>query len=157
VPKKTLPKGWPTPHALLRNPNWEETYPKIVLRGIHDIMEKVPGDVETRFIAGFNIIVHKLTLVAHPPRLHLHYIKKGILNMEALTSKGKEREAEVTGLRNLSPASRRRYGNKRRAEMKNDTLKKLRKLRPLIAMAIATTAEEGMTPPGSPTQRGGSP
>jgi hypothetical protein len=149
MPAKTLPPGWPDPYTLLRDLNWEENYPKLLLRGIYSIMERAPGDVESKYKAGFNIALYKLT-TAQPPRFQPAQVKKGILTMETLTSVGREKEAEVTGLRDLSPASRRKYGKTTsRSEMKRDTAEKMKKLGRLLEMVRATTAEEGMPTGGS--------
>ena len=148
MPKKTLPPGWPDPYDLLRDPEWEQNYPMLLLRAIYSIMEKAPGDLEAKYKAGFNIGVHKLTM-ANPPRLYPSMIKKGILNKETLTSHGKERENEVLGLRDLSTESKKRYGKKSRSEMARDTVEKMKKLRRKLATVRATTKEEGMPPTGA--------
>ena len=147
--KLSLPPGWPDPFTLLRDPKWEENYPKILLRGIHGVMIRAKGDDEQRYKAGFNIIVYRMTLVAHPPRFFPNMIKKGILNMDVLTLIGKEREAEVLGLRSLSPKSIRKYGKKSRSHMKNSTRDKMIELRKMFDMVRATTPEE-MPPAQSP-------
>ena len=110
-------------------------------------MQRAPGDIEAKYVAGFNIGLFRLT-TATPPRFFPGMIKKGILTDETLTSMGKRREAEVTGLRNLSPESIRKYGKKRRSEMARDTEIKLKKLGRLLDIVRATTKEEGMPPIG---------
>ena len=160
---RRLPTGWPDPLTLLRDPKWEENYPTILLRGIFNVMarekkgtksKKKPtsGDFEHRYKAGFNMSVWSLTN-ATPPRFRPDLIKKGILDLSVLTSIGKEREAEVLGLRGLSPKSRRKYGNKSRADMKRDTYRKMIELRKLLDMVRSTTAEEGMPPAHSSATR----
>lgn len=148
MPKKTLPTGWPDPYDLLRDPNWEENYPKLLLRAIYNIMERAPGDIEAKYIAGFNIGLYRLT-TADQPRFFPAMIKKGILTMESLTSVGKRREAEVTGLRDLEPKSVRKYGKKSRSQMARDTDAKMKKLARMLDMVRATTKEEGMPPVGA--------
>jgi len=149
MPKKTLPPGWPDPYTLLRDPEWEKNYPKLMLRGIYSVMLRARGDVEAKYNAGFNIIVYKLTM-ANPPRFFIHEITKGILTLETLTLPGKELEAEVLGLQDLSPKSKRKYGVKKgRSDMKTDTNEKMEQLRRLLDMVRATTAESGMPPVGS--------
>ena len=148
MPKKTLPPGWPDPYSLLRDPAWEENYPKLLLRAIYSVMERAPGDIESRYVAGFNIGLFKLT-TADQPRFFPAMIKKGILTLETLTSIGKEREAEVLGLRDLSEKSKRKYGKKSRSEMAKDTREKLKKLERMLNMVRATTKEEGMPPLGA--------
>jgi hypothetical protein len=138
----------------LRDPKWEENYPKLLLRGVYNVMLRMRGDIEEKYKAGFNIIVYRLT-TADQPRLQPHMIKKGILNMDALTSVGKEREAEVIGIRSLSPKSRRKYGNKSRSAMARDTIDKMKKLSRMLDMVRATTAEEGMPPAIAPEPGGG--
>ena len=182
MPKHTLPSGWPDPYTLLRDPNWEENYPKLLLRGIYDIMERnrrdeekkpalhrkrreearahtrgigktMPGDVERRYLAGFNIALFKL-VNAKEPRFFPGEIKKGILTLETLNSEGKKREAEVLGLRELSPQSRRKYGKgTKRSDLKASTMKKMKELRRLITAVRMTTVEEGMPPAISPIGR----
>jgi len=177
MPKLILPPGWPDPYTLLRDPEWEETYPKILLRGIYSVMERrqgeelkkpslaetrrkqlkallhgsgkpLPGDHERRYLAGFNIIVWKLTKANHP-RFFPSQIKKGILSTAVLTGPGKQREAEVLGRRDLSSKSQRKYGKTiKKTDLKLDTTKKLKKLRRLLDMVRAGTAEEGMPPIG---------
>lgn len=148
MPKKTLPPGWPDPYDLLRDPNYEENYPKLLLRAIYSIMERAPGDIEAKYVAGFNIGLYRLT-TADQPRFFPAMIKKGVLTMEALTSIGKEREAEVIGLRDLSPKSKRKYGKKSRSDMAKDTRIKLKKLARMLDVVRATTKEEGMPPQGA--------
>ncbi|MGD9725465.1 MAG: hypothetical protein AB7L09_00480 [Nitrospira sp.] len=148
MPKKTLPPGWPDPYDLLRDPDWAENYPKLLLRAIYDIMKRSPGDVESKYLAGFNIGLYKLTTVDQP-RFFPEMIKKGVLTMDVLTSIGKEREAEVAGLRELSPKSVRKYGKKSRSEMARDTDTKLKELSRLLNVVRATTTEEGMPPAGA--------
>ena len=43
-----LPKGWPDPYGLLRDPEWEKNYPMIVLRGIYDVMERMRTEEEDK-------------------------------------------------------------------------------------------------------------
>lgn len=148
MPKKTLPPGWPDPYDLLRDPNYEENYPKLLLRAIYSIMERAPGDIEAKYVAGFNIGLYKLT-TADPPRFFPALIHKGVLTMESLTAMGKQLEAEVTGLRDLSPKSKRKYGKKSRSEMDRDTREKLKQLARMLTMVRGTTKEEGMPPVGA--------
>ena len=148
MPKKTLPPGWPDPYDLLRDVQWEENYPKLLLRAIFSIMERAPGDIEAKYVAGFNIGLYRLT-TATPPRFFPAMIKKGILTMEALTSQGKEREAEVTGLRDLSSQSIRKYGKVSRSDMAKDTRAKMKLLARKLDMVRGTTREEGMPPAGA--------
>jgi hypothetical protein len=175
--KLHLPPGWPDPYDLLRDLEWEQNYPMILLRGIYSIMEKqrrseekskatlkknraeskadaqsrgkqMPGDVERRYLAGFNITVFRL-VKADQPRFFPAVVKKGHLSKDALTSIGKEREAEVMGRRDLSPKSLRRYGKgKTRTEMEKDTVARMKHLRRLLLTVRHTTAEEGMPPTG---------
>jgi len=175
--KLILPPGWPDPYSLLRDIEWEKHYPMLLLRGIYDRMERgrreeekspkalskrrkeaeahakskgkpMPGDQERRYVAGFNIVVYSLTM-ATPPRLFPGQVKKGLLNMESLTTRGKEREAEVVGLRELSATSRDKYGKISRQAMSKNTREKLKQLRRLIDTVRATTKEEGMPQPGA--------
>lgn len=174
--KLTLPPGWPDPYNLLRDLEWEKHYPMLLLRGIYDRMERgrseeekspkllskrrkesetharglgksMPGDHERRYVAGFNIVVYSLTM-ATPPRLFPGQVKKGLLSVELLTSRGKEREAEVTGLRDLSFSSREKYGNVPRQEMAKSTRAKMKQLRLLIETVRRTTKEPGMPEAG---------
>ena len=175
---RKLPEGWADPYALLRDPDWEANYPMLLLRGIYDVMERkrkeeeadvreiikrreaarkankgtgkpIPGDVERRYLAGFNMSVWSL-VNAKPPRLHMRMVSNGIISREALTAKGVTREAEVRGLRTLSKESKARIGNKSRNDMHQETIKKMRGLRRLIKMVIATTAEEVVPPSSNP-------
>ena len=147
MPKKTLPPGWPDPYDLLRDTNWEENYPKLLLRAIYNIIKRAPGDIEAKYVAGFNIGLFRLTTIDQP-RFFPAMIKKGILTMESLTSIGKRREAEVVGLRDLDPESVRKYGKKSRAEMSKDTRAKMKKLARMLDTVRHTTIEEGMPPAG---------
>jgi len=149
----------------------------LLLRGIYSIMEKqrrseeksaktlkknrgeskddaqsrgkeMPGDVERRYLAGFNITVFRL-VKADQPRLFPASVKKGYLNKDILTSIGKEREAEVLGRRDLSAKSKDHYGkDKTRGEMKKDTVARMKHLRRLLLAVRQTTVEDGMPPPG---------
>ena len=129
----------------------------LLLRGIYDIMQRAPGDIEAKYKAGFNICVYKLTLVSQPPSLWKDQIVKGILTMETLTPYGKVREKEVKGKVELSPKSLRKYGMKtKRSDMKTSTRDKMKKLRRMIDMVRGTTAEPGM-PQGPAGRLAGSP
>jgi len=147
MPKRTLPPGWPDPYTLLRDPNWEDNYPKLFLRGVYAIMKRAPGDIEAKYKAGFNICLHKLTIVSQPPSLWKDQVVKGVLNLRTLTPHGKMREKEVLGLVELSAKSRRKYGKKvTRADMKKNTQVKMKELRRMLDMVRGTTAEDGMSP-----------
>lgn len=149
MPKKLLPPGWPDPYTLLRDINWEMNYPKILLRGIYDIMQRAPGKLEAKYVAGFNICLTKLTLVSQPPVFWKDQILDGILTMETLTPYGKRREKEVLGKADLSPKSRQKYGKKTtRSDMAKGTRVKLKKLRRLLETVVAITSEPGMPPGG---------
>lgn len=145
MPRYALPKGWPNPYDLLRDTDYEQNYPKILLRGIYNIIERgdVGGNIEFRFKAGFNFSVNSL-VKAKPPRLFLAMVRKGVATKDALTTKGIEREGEVIGLRDLSKDSKRRYGSKTRSEMEADTKRKLKKLAQWVNIIRATTREPGM-------------
>jgi len=122
----------------------------LLLRGIYDIMQRAPGDIEAKYKAGFNICVYKLTLISQPAAFWKDQIVDGILTMDTLTPYGKLREREVKGEVELSEKSLRKYGKTTtRADMKNSTRDKMKKLRKLLGMVRATTAEEGMPPEGS--------
>lgn len=146
-----LPPGWPDPYALLRDPKWEENYPKLLLRGIYDVMQRVPGGIEERYLAGFNIVVYRLTK-ATPPRLNPDDITHGILTVKSLTAHtggGKEREKEVLGRTKLSPKSKRRYGDKSPSEMRTDTDEKMKLLRIEIEKVRAANSKKGMPAGGN--------
>ena len=150
--KHELPDGWPDPYALLRDPNWKENYPKLVLRGIYDIMKRkkkgknrtaVAVNVVDKYLAGFNIIVYRLTMIDHP-RLNISDIENGILNMQSLTKIGREREAEVVGKGGLSPKSVRYYGEQSRSAMAIDTDKKMDELTRMLATVRSVATERGL-------------
>lgn len=180
MPKLTLPTGWPDPYDLLRDLNWRQNYPAVFLRGIFDIMERarsaekkspalirkrrkefevharsrgkpMPGDVERRYLAGFNISLYKL-VKARPPRFHIGAIQKGSISKKHLTSYGQRREKEVLGVIPLSAETKRRTGDLDKNVMARDTKYKLDQLALLIAAVRGTTAE-----PGMPTTEEGSP
>lgn len=155
MPRKVLPPGWPDPYDLLRDVNYEENYPKILLRGIWNVMARneVGGDLEQRYIAGFNFAVTRL-VKAKRPRLFPQMVRDGIATKAALTTKGEEREAEVIGLRDLSKESIKNYGKKTRTEMEMNTKRKLIQLARWVDMIRATTTEEGM-PSARVIERGG--
>jgi hypothetical protein len=142
---RELPEGWPNPYDLLRDENWLENYPVLVLRGIHSVMQRIKGNPELKFKGAFNITLFAL-LRAHPPRLHISVIKDGVLSHKALTTLGIKREKEVRGTTKLSSKSIDRYGKKNPKEMRIETINKLDELRISIEIIRATTSEPNMPP-----------
>lgn len=145
MPRYELPKGWPNPYDLLRDVDYEQNYPRVLLRGIWNVIDRgdVGGNLEFRFKAGFNFAVTAMVR-GKPPRLFLAMVRKGIATKDALTTKGIEREGEVVGLRDLSKTSKRRYGGKSRSEMEADTKRKLKQLAQWVNIIRSTTREPGM-------------
>jgi len=142
---RKLPEGWPSPYDLLRDENWLQNYPVLVLRGIHSVMQRIRGNPELQFKGAFNITLYAL-LRAHPPRLYISVIKNGVLSHLALTPMGIKREKEVRGTTALSSESIDHYGKKNPKEMRTESINKLDELRISIEIIRAATSEPNMPP-----------
>jgi len=134
VPKKTLPKGYPDPMDLIRDPGWETNYPMLILRGIYGIMERERavgrGSLTERYIKAFNIIVLTMARKSQPRRAR---IVKGLIE---LTSFGEKRNKMVSGELRFDEAAKRRYGNKTKGEIRKENIKKMKQLRIWISTLV---------------------
>lgn len=127
MPSKKLPDGFPDPEVILRDANWEQTFPKLILRGIYDVMEREKsagrGSLKECYVKAFNVVMFGLARRSEPPRI---IVKDGTFY---LTGEGHKREAEVIGLREMSEDRKKSTGQKlSRREMQVDTAKKMKKL-----------------------------
>lgn len=148
MPSKTLPDGFPDPEALLRDKNWEQNYPKLILRGIYDVMERDrkagKGSLKECYTKAFNVVVFGLAKKSEPPRIT---VSNGTFS---LTGEGYKREAEVIGEREIPKERRKTLGvYKSRREMQVDTALKMKKLRIWIDMLSNELSDQ--MPNKSPT------
>lgn len=156
MPKYSLPPGWPDPYDLLRDVDYEQHYPHLLLRGIYNVMERSnSANYEYWFRAGFNFVVKRLA-TAKPPRYVLSTLLEGDAGLNALSTRGVRQNAEVTGATKLSQESVRKYGKKSPTQMEMDTKKKLKKLAQWINIIRATSEEPGMPNARVIEQGGGS-
>jgi hypothetical protein len=131
MPKLTLPKDFLLdPMDLIRDPNWESNYPKIILRGIYNIMKKDRkkgrGSTPAQFIKAFNIIILTLAKKSHPHRI---VVDNGIIN---LTAFGDKQNEMLSGNVRLDAKYKKRYGNKSKSQMQAETRKMMKELKILI-------------------------
>lgn len=73
MPLRKLPSDeYPDPLTLLRDTEWDQHWPAIVLRGIYDIMVKEraagTGSLMQCYVKAFNIIILTLVRKSHPRR-----------------------------------------------------------------------------------------
>lgn len=150
MPAKKLPDGFPEPEIILRDKKWEENFPKLILRGIYDVMEREKkagrGSLMERYIKGFNVVMFALAKTAQPPRIT---VANGLFT---LTKDGYQREAEVKGERLMSKERQQDLGKVMgRQEMQVETALKMKKLRPWIE-ELSRSLSDNM-PDQSPTIR----
>ena len=148
MPKKTLPKGYPDPMDLIRDPGWETNYPMLILRGIYGIMDRERktgrGSITERYIKAFNIIIMTMAKKSQPRRIR---INKGMLE---LTSFGEKRNQMILGGLKFDEAAKRRYGNKTKADIIKENKKKMKQLRIWINILVHELPDA--QPVSSPTR-----
>ena len=151
MPLRKLPSDeYPDPLTLLRDIEWDQHWPPIVLRGIYDVMVKEraagTGSLMQCYVKAFNIIILTLVRKSHPRRAT---VSNGEFTLTPAGIKINEMYAgnrRVGGSDNTSIVQK--YGKSTATKTKVKSLTPKRRRRRKVTKKTTKTEKKGMTKQG---------